>query len=411
MYTDNALVMIMLCSHIGAKQGEFKPFTALQWSDLAVKIANSSLKEPTALLNLSDMEIRNYLQIDDMEAKRIKKLLSRGASLAFKLEELERQGINIVTRSDREYPLRLKNVLKKYAPAILYYSGDISMLNYKGIAIIGSRNIDEAGEQFAVELAKKATEEGLIVISGGARGIDSISENAAIGNSGMTVSVIADSLVSRIRKKEIRDSIIQGKRLLLTASNPDAPFSVAGAMNRNKYVYALSNSAFVVASDCNKGGTWAGATENIRNGWVKTFVYNTNSYAGNQELIKMGASPIDVLKGYSITDIIEGRARNLEQISLFGKTNIVELKSTAAVSEEFGSFSFRNDVKTDVYELVISALLDCVKEPKSLDELAIMLNINKSQVLSWVNRALEESQIEKLNKPVRYRRITPARFT
>lgn len=53
--------------------------------------------------------------------------------------------------------------------------------------------------------------------------------------------------------KAIRDNILSGKQLLLTANNPDAPFSVANAMNRNKYIYALSNGTFVVASDYNKG--------------------------------------------------------------------------------------------------------------------------------------------------------------
>ena len=82
------------------------------------------------------------------------------------------------------------------------------------------------------------------------------------------------------------NAIINDKLLLISAVNPDVGFTVANAMSRNKYIYTLSDSAFVISSDYNKGGTWSGATENIRNNWVKTFVWDNKLIKGNIELIK-----------------------------------------------------------------------------------------------------------------------------
>jgi predicted Rossmann fold nucleotide-binding protein DprA/Smf involved in DNA uptake len=64
-------------------------------------------------------------------------------------------------------------------------------------------------------------------------------------------------------------------------------------MMRNKYIYASSLGTVVVKSDLNKGGTWAGATDNLKMNWTKEFCWNNYLYKGNMELIKNGAIEID----------------------------------------------------------------------------------------------------------------------
>lgn len=407
MFTDNAFVTILLCSYLGAKEGDYKPYTALQWSRLVNKIVNSTLKEPSSLMKMSQEEIFKELKVDFTESNRIKKLLSRGGNMAFALEELERKGIKIVTRSDNNYPVRLKSILKQHAPALLYYCGDISLANNKGIAIVGSRNIDKKGENFARDLATKATKEGLAIYSGGARGIDTISEKAALDNGGRVISVLADSLVKKIKRKEYRDKIIQGKLLLLTANNPDAPFTAGGAMNRNKYVYVLSKGAFIVASDYNKGGTWAGATENLKNGWVKTFAFKSNSYAGNSVLIRKGAKPVDDLKNISINELIDEEELKSEQLDIFdvNKLNVNEDKILLVKeSQNVIEYSNKNneEIDFDLYHRVIDVIRKFLKEPKTLNEVSESLKINKKQASVWLNRAIENNEVKKLTRPARY---------
>jgi DNA protecting protein DprA len=400
MYTDNEIVTILMCSYIGSKEGGYKPYTALQWSKLVDKIINSDIKEPKNLLNCSSQEMQSKLGVDDIEGSRILKLLSRGGYFAIQLEKLQRMGINVVTRSSEEYPKRLKTILKKYAPPILYYSGDISLANRVGIAIVGSRNIDDFGENYAKELSLKATEEGLVVISGGAKGVDVISENTALNKGGRVVSIIADSLVKKIRRKEIRDKIINKQLLLLSANNPDISFSAASAMNRNKFVYALSVGAFVIASDYNKGGTWNGALENIRNDWVRTFVVNSEKYSGNVELINKGATPLEDMNDYIISEIIRIPINKEKQIDLFTKSYDIDSSkdSFAYLKEESSGLQ----VNYDLYSKVIESIEVCLNEPKTLNVLSEQLRVNKSQISIWLKRALEEGRIEKLTKPVRY---------
>ena len=402
MFTDNAYVTILMCSYLGVKDGNYKPYTALQWSELGQKIINSDVVEPANLLNMDKDSIVNSIRISGEEADRIVNLLSRGANLAFMLEEINRRGISIVTRSDREYPQKLKLILKKYSPTILYYSGDLSLANKTGIGIVGSRNIDEDGTYFTQQLAKKAAQENLTVISGGAKGVDSISETTALSNNGYVVSVLADSLNRKIKIKDIRNNVLSGKQLLISANNPDAPFTVANAMNRNKYIYALSNGTFVVASDYNKGGTWAGAVENIKNQWVNTFVWNKEKYKGNLELIKKGGIAVDSIDNTSINDLISREIKREDQLNIFDYSKAAErviIKSDSMIKEK--NTEYKED-KFDVYDKIVDLFLNFLKEPKTLEEITVSLNITKSQAMAWTNRALSEGKIIKINKPVRY---------
>jgi len=403
MYSENALVTILMCSHIDAKQGGYRPYTALEWSNLVIKIIGKDLKEPSALLRLSKEELEEKLQVDSGEVERIVKLLSRGANMAFILEDLERKGIKVITRSDEQYPSRLKSLLKKQAPPLFYYAGNLELLNYKSIAIVGSRYIDEEDEKFAYSLAQKASDERIAIVSGGAKGVDSISEEAALKNNGVAISVIADSLLRKIKKKSIRDAVIQGRYLVMSAINPDAPFSAGSAMNRNKYVYALSMATFIVASDFNKGGTWAGAVENLKNDWVKSFVHKSEKHLGNMELIRKGAKPISDLNDFVLIDLVN------PDKDIYKQVNVFEISS--ALNENKSAYSKTISLKNektvskntfDLYYGFIDKLEDVLSQPRTLEDIMDYYNTNKSQTSIWLNRAIEEELIAKMLNPVRY---------
>lgn len=390
-----------MCSYLGVKEGNYKPYTALQWSELGQKIVNSNVGEPANLLNMDKNSIINNFKISEEEADRIINLLSRGANLAFMLEEMGRKGISIVTRSDKKYPQKLKSILKKHSPPLLYYCGDLSLANKTGIGIVGSRNIDEEGTNFTQLLAKKAAEENLVVFSGGAKGVDTISETTALNNNGYVVSILADSLDRKIKNKDIRNNILSGKQLLISANNPDAPFSAASAMNRNKYIYALSHGTFVVASDYNKGGTWAGAIENIKNEWVNTFVWNNKKYMANSELIKKGGIAVEYINNISIADLISRKVEKVNQINIFEFDKDVEVSfEKESIINENNSEYIKYDF--DVYNKIIDLFLDFLKEPKTVEDIIVSLNITKSQATAWINRALSEGKINKINRPARY---------
>lgn len=84
-----------------------------------------------------------------------------------------------------------------------------------------------------------------------------------------------------------------GAMLILSPVNPDAGFQTGVAMMRNKFIYAQSDATVVVRSENGKGGTWAGAIENLRHRWSPLYCWERPDYAGNAALIEKGAIAIN----------------------------------------------------------------------------------------------------------------------
>jgi len=400
MINDNAITTVLLCSMLGLTDKKLKPYTNIRWNELEIKITNSKFQEPSALLRASREDLVRVLEISDEEGERIFALLQREINVSFLLEELERKGINICTKSDENYPRRLKKILKKYSPPLIFYSGDLSLANTAGIAIVGSRRSDQRAGIFTHELVSLAAQQRFSVFSGGASGIDSIAEEAVLNNGGYAISIVSDSLEKKIIKKEKREKIISGHLLMMSSQLPQSNFSAWRAMDRNKYVYALSSAAFVVSSGAEKSGTFAGATENMKKGWVPTFVYDTDAYSGNKVLINKGACPVGDLSNLSFKQLIEQECSYKNQVSLFNdKTMMAEEESQTVLS-----LQEKNEVVIDfdLYPVILKSLLDYLSQPKSLEEIKNDLKITQSQANKWLKRAKRDKVILKQNHPVRY---------
>jgi predicted Rossmann fold nucleotide-binding protein DprA/Smf involved in DNA uptake len=285
-------VILLLCSRLGLPaEPEFSPFTLKDWNPLVLKLQSEAMR-PGDLLELDLPDIQSKLKLSDEESTKIFRLLQRSGPLAIELERLGSLGINVVTRADKEYPERYKQRLKGSSPPILFYSGEKALLGQPGIAVIGSRRLDDAGQACADFVGNACGISGLVLYSGGAKGVDTISMKAALYARGTAVGILADSLEKAIRDPENRVALSQGNLCLVTPYSPNAPFSVGTAMGRNKLIYALADHAIVVASDVEKGGTWAGATDALKAKWIPIFVLDHPDMPdGNKQLMKKGAIP------------------------------------------------------------------------------------------------------------------------
>jgi DNA processing protein len=291
--SDDSIAIIMLCSHLGLPpKPEPAPLTLRSWNPIAKKLSAAELR-PNDLLGKTSAEIESILGISDKEANRISKLLSRGGSIAIELEKLSSLGIWVCTRADDHYPGKYKERLKEAAPPVIFGAGNEDLPGDPGIAVVGSRNVDQAGQEFAEFIGNACSFHGMVVYSGGARGVDILSMKAAIDGRGYSVGVLAHSLVKVIREPENRQAISSGYLTLITSYSPYAGFSVGAAMGRNKLIYTLADYGLVIASDLGKGGTWTGANEVLKNGWVPLFaVSGPGVPEGNKELITKGAKPM-----------------------------------------------------------------------------------------------------------------------
>jgi len=292
IYSADSQVILSLCSHLGlSSQSDVSPLSTREWNSVARRLYANTI-QPEELLHIETSQLFDLLDQDEPLIKRITALLSRSGSLAIELERLESLGIEVLTRADTDYPIRYKQRLKENAPVLLYYSGERALLGQPGIAIVGSRNLDEIGQLAAQFVGNACGLSGLVLYSGGARGVDNLSMTASLEARGNAVGILADSLEKTIRNPEYRNYLEKRELCLATPYSPSASFNVGAAMGRNRLIYALADYAIVVASDFEKGGTWAGATEALKAKWLPVFaLQHEHIPLGNTKLIERGAIP------------------------------------------------------------------------------------------------------------------------
>ena len=204
----DSLVLLLLCSQLGLEADSAKALTLREWNPIARKLQAASLR-PANLLQFSESDL-THLDISPEHLTRILDLISRVDDLSHELARLARLGIYPLTRADPDYPQRYRQRLKDSAPPVLFYAGEKTLLGQPGIAVVGSRHLDEAGQQCARFVGNACGISGQVLYSGGAKGVDTISMESALEARGTAVGVLADSL-----EKAKHEQMPEGNKQLL----------------------------------------------------------------------------------------------------------------------------------------------------------------------------------------------------
>lgn len=226
-----------------------------------------------------------------IDEARLQRLLGRGFLLSQVIERWQARAIWVVSRADAEYPRRLKVRLREDAPAVIYGCGDMALLESGGLAVVGSRHVDDSLIDYTMAVGRLAARAGRTLVSGGAKGIDQAAMRGALEAGGKVSGVLADSLEKTTMNREHRNLLLDGQLVLISPYDPSAGFNVGNAMQRNKLIYALADASLVVSSDLNKGGTWSGAVEQLEKlKFVPVYIRSTGeSSSGLEALRKRGA--------------------------------------------------------------------------------------------------------------------------
>jgi predicted Rossmann fold nucleotide-binding protein DprA/Smf involved in DNA uptake len=292
MDENKQAVLLMSAYFSAAKKGDPTPLTALEYGRFALWLKENDF-QPQDLFHRFDDICKQW---EDPKGKitieRLRFLLGRGMAMGLALEKWQSAGIWFISRSDPGYPSRLKKALGVGAPAILFGVGNRRLLNAGGLAIVGSRNIDDADRSYTATVAKQAAMEGLSVVSGGARGVDETAMLAALEVDGTALGILSNDLFKAAIASKWRRYIKSNQLVLTSPFYPEAPFQVGNAMGRNKYIYCLADYALAVRSEEGKGGTWSGAKENLGKAWVPMFVKAGSAASGNIALTQIGALPL-----------------------------------------------------------------------------------------------------------------------
>lgn len=320
--SEDTKATLLLCGSFGNEKTE-KPLSLGEYARLVHWLKDAKLR-PSDLLDKEPR--RDASGHADIDANRLDNLFARGLKLGFMVEEWQRSGIWIIGRSDVDYPTRYKIALKDKAPPILFGIGDRGLLQGGGLSIVGSRNVDEAGEHFTRNVAQICVENRMVVVSGGAKGVDQIAMQTALQCGGYVIGIVSDNLLKRSVEAMNRKAIANGSLLLLTPYNPSMPFTAWAAMERNRLIYTMADFGVVVSAELEKGGTWGGATEELKRENGRTiFVRNdANAPSGNAKLMEVGALawPTAIEQGHLHTQLqnLATQKKQVEkqaQLSLF----------------------------------------------------------------------------------------------
>lgn len=426
-----AQAIILLTVPFG--KADAKPLSVKEWARFAVWLEHHGL-EPSLFLKGDPKSLLSGWTDRAITLGRIETLLGRGGALGLALEKWQRAGLWVITRPEVDYPERLKRRLRFDSPPVFFGCGNRALLNRGGVAVVGSRDADEDDLLFSTSLARAAARQGLSVVSGAARGVDESAMLGAFQNEGTAIGVMADSLLRAALSAKYRKHLLSGDLVLISPFNPEAGFNVGNAMARNKHIYCLSDAAVVVNSIPNKGGTWNGAVENLKNEWVPLWVGpKDNSKSGNAALVREGAhwfpekmpTMLSRLRETRPDDDKTGNSLELPSRSPQAESASIEdsaPQTTSSISsQEAPAKALPEDGATakpsagnrssgseiDFYNLFLQRVFELTSDgPLKTDDISECLELEKSQVNAWLKRSIADGQIKKFNKPVRYQSVS-----
>ena len=217
------------------------------------------------------------------------------ANYSFLVEDLLEQGYDIIPITSPDYsPIMKDNMKRAYSPPLIYTKGNKQIMKEDSIAIVGSRKAEDISLKFADSVAKTASKEYKVIVSGFAKGVDKQALDSAIKYRGQSIIVLPQGITTfKSGFKKYYKQIVEGDVLVLSTFHPKAPWSVQLAMGRNPIIYGLAKEIYVAESS-EKGGTWSGVVDGLRKGrsiFVRTPLSSEKN--ANNILIQKGAIPVN----------------------------------------------------------------------------------------------------------------------
>ena len=258
--------------------GPVKKFALLNKFETAKRIYNATEKEILKVDGMSDKIVQNMQKAKDA------KLLEKYEKYILKND------IKIINISDDNYPAKLKNIHAQ--PITIFANGDISLLNSKSIAIVGSREPSKYGIYVAEKFSKELSKEGITIVSGLARGIDTFAHVGALSSFGKTIAVLGsgiDVVYPKENAKYYRE--ISEKGLIISEYIVGTAPESKNFPQRNRIISGLSDGVLVVEARKNSGTmiTTDFALEQGKELYVIPGNITSNLSAGTNNLIKEGA--------------------------------------------------------------------------------------------------------------------------
>lgn len=228
-------------------------------------------------------------------------------------EQIERQGISVLIETDDKYPKRLKEI--ENPPPVLYMRGEIDLADEWSVAVVGTRRLSGYGRQVAEDITGSLARNGLTVVSGLARGVDSVAHKAALNAGGRTIAVLGSGL-DRIyppENKHLAEQIADCGALISEYS-PSTPPEASNFPQRNRLISGLSLAVVIIEAGIKSGAliTAAFAADQGREVFAVPGNITSPASMGTNRLIANGAHPLlsaeQVLEELNLSMVSEHRS-------------------------------------------------------------------------------------------------------
>ena len=219
-------------------------------------------------------------------------------------DRLERGGIRAVTRLSDDYPAPLTGIYDP--PPTLYVRGECDLNHPRMLAVVGSRRCTRDGQRAAREFARGLAENGVAVVSGLARGIDSCAHRGALDGHGPTVAVLGCGVdvVYPPENAALMEEILANGGAVISEFVPGTPPTAGNFPARNRIISGLCSGTLLVEGAKASGAmiTVNLALEQGRDVFaVPGGIYSPQSSAPNRMILD-GATPVlchwDLLEYY-----------------------------------------------------------------------------------------------------------------
>ena len=255
---------------------------------------------PEGVLKASPADIRNVPGVGPKLVLQLS-LAKESTGVQSQLELCRQNDIQIITRSDSNYPKPLAEIYDP--PNLLFCRGELLDIDQVAIAIVGTRHASNYGRAIATRLATGLAMAGFTIVSGLARGIDAAAHRAALAAGGRTVAVLGGGLLKMYPPEHAQlAKEIAKSGAVLSESLPMQPPKSGSFPRRNRIVTGLCLGVIVVEAGERSGALISArmAMEQGREVFAVPGRVDSRMSRGCHRLISDGAKLVE-----SIDDVLE----------------------------------------------------------------------------------------------------------
>lgn len=236
----------------------------------------------------------------------------RTIDLEKRLAEVARAGISLLTWANPQYPSYLRQIPD--APPLFYMRGAITEADHWAVAVVGTRRLTSYGRQTTRQLVEGLVQNGITIVSGLARGIDSIAHQTAVEMGGRTIAVLGSGLdcIYPPENRALAEQIAQnGQGAVLTEYAMGVQPEAKNFPPRNRMISGLSLGTLVIEAGETSGAliTADFAMEQGREVFALPGNISSPSSKGTNRLIQKGAKLVmgveDILEELNISQVVE----------------------------------------------------------------------------------------------------------